>query len=82
MSLIQTVIDRVESRRSATLDDLMQDLDGFTREQVASALAMAAFTRQIQSTGCRREKGVLGSLPAIYTPKPRPMIRWVFDLAA
>lgn len=78
-SLIAEVIDRIESRGSATVDDLMPEFPARTRQQVMTALQQASYERRIQCDGQQHTRA--GSAPAVYRANPRPRIASVWDLA-
>ena len=74
MSLRRIVADLVNERGSATVDDLMPELeDEYTREQVKAALKNA---KNINLISCG---GPIGGRPGVYTPyvdKNKPPARY------
>lgn len=61
------VIDLVEERGEATVDDLMPQIDGYSRKQVLDALKNAAYrNRLVCITGRRGAGRKEGGLPGIY----------------
>jgi hypothetical protein len=83
MSLVEQVIDLVERRGAATVDDLLPELSGYTRTQVISALNWARQTGRLSCDGLgpRRGRKGGGSNPGTYRAVPRPRINSVFALA-
>ena len=88
MSLVSEVVALIEEREAATVDDLLPDLEGYTRAQVMTALDYATTRRLITCDGPRGPKGLKGrggSLPGVYRRKPQAAsrlgVRSVWELA-
>lgn len=72
MSATQLVSALVEEMGHATVDDLMPEMEGYTRQQVLSALSNAVQTDLLECDGPGPRRGIgggRGSLPATYRPK-------------
>jgi predicted enzyme involved in methoxymalonyl-ACP biosynthesis len=69
MSAIQTVTALIEEIGAGTVDDILADMEGYTRRQVIKALDNAAYAGLITCdgyAGARKGPGARGSLPATY----------------
>lgn len=77
MCLTDTVIALIEEAQCATVDDLMPEIEGYTRQQVMTCINNAVSLGRL--TRIRRGgpiSGAGGSLPGIYGPaaqKARPL---------
>lgn len=85
MSATQEVVRLIERKGSATVDDLLPDMEGYTRAQVLNALSWAQYRGLIESAGLPRKKGEgVGrrtGLPATYRAVKKPIVASVWDLA-
>ena len=69
MSAIQTVTALIEELGCGTVDDLMPEMEGYTRTQVIAALQNAANAGLITCdgyAGARKGHGARGALPSTY----------------
>lgn len=84
MTATEEVVRLIERRGSATVDDILPDMEGYTRDQVWAALRWATYTRKIACDGGSRKVGGSrkgGSLPATYRAVKKPIVASVWDLA-
>lgn len=77
MSAIRLVTELIDERGSGTVDDLMPEIDGYTRQQVLNALQNAAAIGLITCDGRRPpQKGSRLAKPGTYrTKKTEPTMR-------
>lgn len=69
MSAIQLVTALIEELGCGTVEDLMPEMDGYTRQQVIKALGNAAYAGLIRCdgyAGSRRGPGASGARPSTY----------------
>lgn len=69
MSAIQIVTALIEELGSGTVDDLMPEMEGYTRRQIIKALGNAAYEGHISCdgyAGSRKGPGGVGAKPATY----------------
>lgn len=66
MSLMTLLVDLIQERGQATVDDLMPEIEGYSRQQVLDALKNAAYRKRLDCITGRRGAGRKGGLPGIY----------------